>query len=303
MFERIVVVEKRTAFDELLARHYSFEQANFFLEQRGEKIAPYKCVHDVYHNSLAVVKDSLPQDITSVYIERDQLSNFLFRKTDFVIAVGSSGLFVNIAKYLIDEQPILAVNAEGKGTKSMLMSYNPNDVQGIVRKALDKGEVDTKNIVLAQANTNDGQSLLAVNDFLIGRRDQISARYSIQYDGMSENQSSSGVLVSTGLGSNGWMKSILHMASVLSESNMQHRSPSWDEHRLIFAVREAFPSYKTGASIVYGNIDSHQPLSLSSHMPEGGVIFSDGIPDDAITFTTGTTVEVSVAQRAVKLII
>jgi hypothetical protein len=59
---------------------------------------------------------------------------------------------------------------------------------------------------------------LAVNDFFIGQKTHISARYIIKFGGYREPQSSSGVIVSTGLGSTGWMKSVIAGASRISES-------------------------------------------------------------------------------------
>ena len=62
---------------------------------------------------------------------------------------------------------------------------------------------------MAQAILNDGQALLALNDLFIGQRTHTSARYTIHYDNREEDQSSSGVIVSTGAGSTGWYRSIV----------------------------------------------------------------------------------------------
>jgi hypothetical protein len=71
---------------------------------------------------------------------------------------------------------------------------------------------------MARAKVQDGQELLAVNDFFIGQKTHTSARYVIKYGGLKEPQSSSGVIVSTGLGSTGWMKSIIAGASRINGS-------------------------------------------------------------------------------------
>jgi hypothetical protein len=71
---------------------------------------------------------------------------------------------------------------------------------------------------MARARVQNGQELLAVNDFFIGQKTHVSARYIIKFGGYREPQSSSGVIVSTGLGSTGWMKSIIAGASRISES-------------------------------------------------------------------------------------
>ncbi|MDR2365373.1 MAG: hypothetical protein LBD68_05900, partial [Zoogloeaceae bacterium] len=57
-----------------------------------------------------------------------------------------------------------------------------------------------------------------VNDFFIGQRTHVSARYILKHAGTQEPQSSSGVIVSTGMGSTGWMKSVIAGAARISSS-------------------------------------------------------------------------------------
>lgn len=71
-------------------------------------------------------------------------------------------------------------------------------------------------VTFAQAKTNDGQSLLAVNDLFIGPKSHTSARYILQWGDSQEVQSSSGIIVSTGLGSTGWFQSILAGAMAIT---------------------------------------------------------------------------------------
>ena len=65
-----------------------------------------------------------------------------------------------------------------------------------------------KLVTMAEATLNTGQALHAVNDFFIGQRSHVSARYRISVGGQEERQSSSGIIVSTGLGSTGWLRSV-----------------------------------------------------------------------------------------------
>lgn len=75
---------------------------------------------------------------------------------------------------------------------------------------------------MAQAVLSDGQQLYAVNDFFVGPKSHTSARYEIALSDRKETQSSSGIIISTGLGSTAWMRSILTGASML----MQAQSPN-----------------------------------------------------------------------------
>jgi hypothetical protein len=78
--------------------------------------------------------------------------------------------------------------------------------------------------------------------------------------------------------------------------------PRWDERRLVFAVREPFPGNHTRATLVYGNVTEREPLTVTSEMPEGGVVFSDGAPRDALSLPAGLAVTVGVAKEQVRLV-
>src|SRR3989338_5523625 len=276
MLDRIVVVAKKTPLEELLVRQ-SFSQAAFFLAQRGTSIEEYQAAHKQYQESLTTVIASLPKSVPHAVINREMIAGFLFRENDLLIVIGPDGLCVNVAKYISD-QPILAVNPDRKRIDGVLMRIKPSEIKTMIAEAQQNGLL-TESVTLAKVTTNDGQSLYAVNDFLIGRRDQVSARYTIEWRGKKERQSSSGILVSTGVGSTGWL------ASVMGGESAGLR---WDSQELVFAVREPFPSKYTGASIIFDHIKRGESLRVISEMPEGGFIFSDGVPEDAIEFNSGT---------------
>ncbi len=78
--------------------------------------------------------------------------------------------------------------------------------------------------------------------------------------------------------------------------------PEWNSDYLFYSVREPFPSNTTGASLVFGMIKD-SPLQIFSQMPEGGVIFSDGIEQDFLQFNSGIGVKISVAAKKGYLVI
>jgi len=67
-------------------------------------------------------------------------------------------------------------------------------------------------------------------------------------------------------------------------------------------VREPWPSKTSAASITFGKITSSTPLILVSHMPEGGVIFSDGIESDFLQFNSGTLATIALATKKGRLV-
>jgi len=92
--------------------------------------------------------------------------------------------------------------------------------------------------------------------------------------------------VSTGLGSTGWMTSVvvgsLQIGAAWRNASAEgdYKSLPRDAEVLRFAVREPFPSRTSGVRLVYREISTALALQLTSLVPEGGVIFSDGIEAD-----------------------
>ncbi|MGH2522111.1 MAG: sugar kinase, partial [Anaerolineales bacterium] len=164
----------------------------------------------------------------------------------------------------------------------------------------------------AQAALNDGQSLYAFNDLFIGPRTHVSARYRIEFAGRVENQSSSGIIVSTGAGSTGWLQSIVtgsvRVAAGVTGVDITPPAPEtyrlpWEADELYFTVREPFTSRTSQAGIVFGKLRAQQKLVLHSYMPENGVIFSDGIERDYLSFNAGAVATIGLAERKAHLIV
>lgn len=77
----------------------------------------------------------------------------------------------------------------------------------------------------------------------------------------------------------------------------------WSSDYLYFSVREPFPSKTTGASLVFGTITRGEPLQVLSQMPENGVIFSDGIEADFLSFNSGVMARIQVAEEKGRLVL
>src|SRR5207302_8428736 len=124
-------------------------------------------------------------------------------------------------------------------------------------------------ITMAEAQLNDGQRLLAFNEFLLGQKTHVSARYALTFREKTEEQSSSGVLVTTGAGSTGWFSSTQNMAQAVARLLLKDQTPKmprlrlpWDDPRLVFVVREPYLSKSSGVQLGAGLIDPGESLVL-----------------------------------------
>lgn len=304
---KVVLVTRRTRLEELVAKYHSVAQARFYLEHLGADFSDYLAEHETYLGAKRTVLAAVMAHGRYQAIDRGFLPNFIFAQDDVVVALGQDGLVANTLKYL-DGQPIVGVNPDPHRWDGILLPFEPRDLGTVLLEVLLE-QRDHKAVTMAEASLSDGQRLLAVNDLFIGPKSHTSARYEIELGERKEVHSSSGLIVSTGLGSTGWMKSVvtgsLALAAQFAQPGMTlgYEPEPWDAPFLQFAVREPFPSRSSQAALVYGQVDAAQPLRLRSFMPENGVIFSDGIEADYVAFNSGMEARIGVAGRRGRIVV
>lgn len=306
--KKIVLITRKTRLDDLITRFNTKEQARFYIEHLGADFSDYLAEDQRYKAWVKEAQQILSKMGRLQVLDRGFVPNFVFGKQDTVVVLGQDGLVANTLKYL-DDQPVLGVNPDPERWEGILLPFTVPDLDRVLPEVfLDKREI--KMITMAKATLNNGQVLYGVNDIFIGPRTHTSARYSIEIDGQKENHSSSGIIVSTGLGSTGWLRSILAgatgIASYISGQQIENTHAermSWDSEYLYFSVREPWPSKISGAGISFGKITDQAPLYLESQMPENGVIFSDGIEEDYLEFHSGTLATIGLAEKMGHLVV
>lgn len=299
--DRVVLVTKPTRLEELVQEHLTEGRASFVLSSNGESITPYKEEDRRYKHALSQIRGQVPNELQVTSVSRNDLASFLFREGDAIIACGPDGLLVNLAQF-INKQPVIGVNPDHRTVLGTLMRFDPKDV-GPLLGSIKSGQPRFEELPFVKAALPDGRAVWGVNDIFIGRRDRISARYKMRYGTECEDQSSDGVLVSTGVGASGWLRSVIAMVDGLTGNRGGHRLtnlPGRTDQELVFVALNPFPSTVTGARLVTGRITPARPLLLTSTMASGGAIFSDGNVDEAISWPIGSTVTLSIGERTIR---
>lgn len=291
---RLVLATRPTPFELVLARHGTLGQARFYLEQRGQSLDELQRRHAQQEEALAAIDNAAPRDWRRARVRRAEFDRFLFADDDVVVAVGQDGLVANLAKYLTG-QPVVGANPSPDWYDGVLVPHPIEAVPDLVRTAV-AGRARCEERTMIVAELDDGQRLLALNEVFAGHASHQSARYRIEVGARQERQSSSGVIVASGTGATGWARSI---------HGMRHsalRLPGPAERRLVFFVREAFPSRVTGTEVQEGQLGGGEALQLRSEMDEGGVLFGDGIEQDRLEFPYGARARIGCADRALRLV-
>lgn len=305
---KIILVVRKSRLENLVRKYNTIEQAKFVIEHSGSDFSDYVIEDNIYNKVISDITIELEQIGIVQVVDREFVPNFLFGKDDIIVTVGQDGLTANVLKY-IDNQPVIGVNPDPTRYDGVLLPFNANDISKVVIDVINN-ERKFKEVTLAKVSLNDGQSLLGVNDIFIGQRTHTSAQYILGQNNLQERQSSSGIIISTGLGSTGWFKSILKGASKIAEKceNKNVQLTQMDEFRwnsdfLYYTVREPYPSKWTKADMVFGKVDKNDILSIQSLMSENGVIFSDGIESDYLEFNAGSIAEVTIADHKGRLVV
>jgi len=152
-----VVVHRATELEELLARHGTRGQVDFFLRTRGRDLADVEARHVAQQAALAAVQSAVPMDWRRGRVERGDLDRFLFGPEDVVVVVGQDGLVANVAKY-VDAQPVLGIDTDPARNPGVLVRFPPEAAGDLLRSA-PRLELRT----MVEAVADDGQHLRALN--------------------------------------------------------------------------------------------------------------------------------------------
>lgn len=304
-YEKIVLVTRKTRLMGLVERFNTRSQARFYLEHAGQEFGDYEREDDTYRRAVSALHEGLALGLPVQQVDRELVPTFLFTGKEVVVAVGQDGLVANVAKY-VGTQPLVGVNPDPERFDGVLLPFGLDKARGAVRQVLE-ARARFHEVTLAEVVLSDGQRLLGFNDLFLGARTHVSARYTLRHSSRTESQSSSGIIVSTGAGSSGWLSSVFTLAQGLTRLTGGEPGDrwkmSWEDARLAFVVREPFISRQSAAGMVAGFVSAGEELEVESRMPSGGVIFSDGVEEDFLAFNAGTTARVRPAAQRARLVV
>src|SRR5262245_61281461 len=149
----------------------------------------YESEDETYQHTVRQLMAELDLGFPLKKVDRMFLPNFDFGRCMLVVVVGPDGLVANTAKY-VGDLPIVGVNPDPSRNDGVLLPFQIGQARSAVRRVLDR-KAKMRDVTLAEVNLNDGQRMLAFNDFFIGCSSHVSARYTLEANFQSESQSSS----------------------------------------------------------------------------------------------------------------
>ncbi len=210
-----------------------------------------------------------------------------FEKKDLIITFGGDGTFVKAAN-LIENIPILGINAEPKTSEGALTSITVREIHKLENIFLGKYKIILRHRAKVILNSKILEEH-AINEVYVGAHSQFhSSRYIISFNNKTEEQRSSGVIISTGTGSAAWFYSA--GGEIFSH----------EEEKLSFIIREPYFGKRVfKPTIIKGNIHNGEKLIIESKRHSGGIIT---INDSTYDFNDGDLVEIELSDKPLNVI-
>jgi NAD kinase len=307
--QRTVIVTRVARAKEIRAKYASSSLARFVMNEEGESYDNYEDEEENLRKVVDTVSQLCGELGPVLTIERGLLPGTPLLHNDRIICIGQDGLVANTLRYAKDI-PIYGVNPDPKRYEGVLLKFSTDSIKDYLslNNKSNKGPAYQK-LTLGECKISTGASFIAANDFFVGKRDHSSALYRLEFDKQSERQSSSGIIVSTPMGATGWQRSVVQGAVSILKSiggfkkGVKFNPPLLDKPSLRFWVREPWPSLQSQANLVCGSIGASNPFVVVSEMGEGGVIFADGITQDAYSFPAGARATFSPSSVCGRLVL
>jgi len=230
---------------------------------------------------------SITEKYSLCCVERaDKLYTEVFEGVDLVITVGGDGAFIRASSF-IKEAFIVGINSEPETSEGALLSLKESELEFL--EDILNGKFDVLRRERLKIKINDKViENLALNEVYVGSQNQFhTSRYVIKFNGKSEEQRSSGVLISTCSGSSAWYKSA---GGVVFKEDVAK-----------FLVREPFFSRIFNPKLLSGEVKKEEKIEFESRRHNGGVVAIDS--NFVYDFHYGDKVEVQISEFPLNVII
>ena len=246
------------------------------------------------YGTLAVVKKALQKNsIAASYTKRENEKAIkrLAAQAYAVVVVGGDGTLLR-ASHLIESAPVLHVSSNLSVNEAFFARATTKDI-GRKIKLLTKGKYKLLPLLRLEAEIN-GKKLpfTALNEVYAGSKEPYhTARYKLIIGNKTEEQKSSGILISTPAGSYAWARSAGGRTLPLTTKKMQ------------FVVREPYVGRLTKPKMTKGVLSSSQSITVISDIWERhkGVVVIDSYKKE-FEFNRGSRLVVRAAKQPLNLI-
>lgn len=285
--KNVYLVYKRSVYQKYYVEE---DNPNFrkLFHKKHLSVSKIEKIHEKHMKAVRKVQRYLKKNGLNYKSEsRHQLSRF--HDIDLIITLGGDGTFLRTAHY-IDNQLILPINSDPEQSVGALCSATIDQFTQKMDEVL-KGNYKIKKLPSIVIKIN-GHTLPvhAVNDVLFTNNSPAAtSRYFIKMGRTIEEHKSSGVWISTAIGS----------TAAISAAGGEKMDPH--DKRLQFATREPYQGNFYPYKLTHGYIEKGKKLTIINKMMEAK-IYIDG-PTNSFDMKYGDEVSFQLSKKLLKVVV
>lgn len=283
---RILLVYKRSVYQKYVLDEDNAHIRNL-MRSKDVTARTLKDAHRQHHRALDSVIDELSRHRVPYDVEtRHRLQNL--DAYDMVFSVGGDGTLLRTSHF-IRNQRIMGINSSTRYSVGALCSVTHDKFRTKLEDIM-AGRYRIKRVYRMRVAINGRRiPILATNDVLYTNiSPAATSRYLIQYGRVREEHKSSGIWISTPIGSTAAIHAAGGVAQKLSERRLQ------------FKTREPYQGIYSPYKLIHGYVPARRKLVVLSKMVNA-MVFVDG-PNDAYRISYGDRVEFTLAGEDLHVI-
>lgn len=278
MFNRVLVIYKESNYEQYILKDHFLK-----LKKHKELSKPLLDAHRVHYESLDKVQKIL-EKLKIHYLMTVRNKTIDETHFDIVITVGGDGTFLDAAQYL-EKIPIVGVNSHPKQSIGHFCGIKAEEFE----RFLHRRSFPVLNVSRLEVIIDRKRQRPVLNDVLIANIHPAStSRYRIEIGKKKEEQKSSGIWVSTSIGST---------AAILGAGGRR-----LDKRGSKFQIKIREPYHQPGQKIKLDRVilNAKQKVKITSQMRDG-MIYHDGTKRFQ-RFIFGSRVEISGTAPKLKIL-
>ena len=154
----------------------------------------------------------------SIFISREEIVHYKPEDFDLIIALGGDNHFTYISHFAM-QTLILGCNSDPQTSAGELLAFIPSTLAKTAASGWENTKIAEWTLISGEIHYPDGKVLKtysSVSEVTVRNKcPDLISRFIIEYNGKSEEQKCSGLLVYTGAGSTGWIFSITNDPGVI----------------------------------------------------------------------------------------
>ncbi|MFB5651236.1 NAD+ kinase [Leptospira wolffii] len=287
--ESVLVVIKRTKYELEVDAYGNLEEFKRIASIQNDSFSRIYSSHERQLQSREELKALFPK---GVFIFREELDSLDISAFDLVIALGGDNHFTYVAHHAL-ENLVLGCNSDPKTSVGALLSFHTSDIAKAVSENWAGIEIEEWPRIDVRIEYPDGSEIKTfqgISEISIRNNSpDLTSRFLISHEGITEEQKCSGLLVYTGAGSTGWVMSC------------ENRDVSFDKQEPYFKVYCRELRKKENQKYKLDHFTVRDSFRLISEM-RGGISI-DSLAERIYDFPPGAKADFSVSPERLRVVV